>query len=163
MRFEGKPSKIVQSYIDWLSDMKSQQEENWATVVEEDGRVQDYLHEVEFAEGADALSEVSQRLHESRLKRRIAKDKAKALKPIKDYMDDATCKAHIKRLTRLVKELEQVESYIDSDRVYKPRGKAQTEDVTISYEEATESIDVSYLQVMGGVNAEYADDEPTER
>lgn len=152
-----KPSQVVQSFLDWLADVKEDQEHNWNIVTKEDGdRLTDLIHEVEFSDGEEKLLEVAKRFQESRLERRAAKDRAKALKPVKDYADDATCKAHIKRLNRLVKDLQQVEEFLGSDRIYKPRATAEE---TVSYVEAIEGIDMANYVAVGEVmNAEYAED-----
>jgi hypothetical protein len=120
--FEGmKASEVVEVFLEWLSETKEVQENHWKVVVQEDNRVQDFLHAFEFEENSKKRGPLATQFHESRNLRRNAKDRAHELKPIKDYMDDATCKAHIKRLKRLQADLAKEEQFIASERVYKPR------------------------------------------
>ena len=86
-----KPSQVVQSFLDWIADVKEDQEKNWKIVTTEDGdKLTDYIHAVEFSDSDEALMEVAQKFQASRLERRAAKDRSKALKPVKDYADDAS-------------------------------------------------------------------------
>lgn len=162
-----KPSDVIQAYLDWLTEMKAEQERNWEIVTREDGgKLTDLIHEMEFKDGDADLLEVAKRFHDSRIERRIAKDRAKSLKPIKDYMDDATCKAHIKRLTRLVKDLQAAEQFYEGDdRIYKPRSADKAEekrtDQIVDYEDAKETpgdyVEVLDLNVAGEYRV-YADE-----
>lgn len=116
-----KPSETVQTFLDWLSDMQAEQEAAWEIVVTEDAKVQDYLHEIEFETDRKKRSGISTRLHRSRVERRTAKDKAAALKPIKDFIGDATNRGFIRRLKKLQMDLKAIEDFQAGDRVYKPR------------------------------------------
>lgn len=157
-----KPSEVITAYVDWLTAKKTEQEYCWSIVTKEDDKVQDFLHEMEFCEDPEKRIEIADRLHQSRNERRHAKDQSKALKPIKDYMDDATCKAHVKRINRLIKELQAVEEFLQSDRVYKPRvsDENETEDTSnIYYAEAKKAmLPEDYAEVEDIDDAiEYAD------
>ena len=118
-----KPSEVVQSFLDWLSQMKDEQAEAWEVVVKEDAKVQDFLHEIELEPNGKKRSLIDTRFHNSRVKRRAAKDKAKMLKPIKEFVADATNHGFIKRLKKLQTDLRAEEEFVESERVYKPRVK----------------------------------------
>lgn len=120
--FQGmKPSQVVKSFLDWLSEMKDEQADAWEIVLKEDAKVQDFLHEIEFEPSSKKRSLIDTRFHNSRVKRRVAKDKAKVLKPIKDFVADATNRNYIKRLKKLQSDLKAEEDYVNGERVYKPR------------------------------------------
>ena len=116
-----KPSEVVQSFLDWLSQMKDEQAEACEVVVKEDAKVQDFLHEIELEPSSKKRSPIDTRFHNSRVKRRAAKDKAQCLKPIKDFVADATNRGFIKRLKKLQGDLKAEEDFVSSERVYKPR------------------------------------------
>ena len=124
----SRPSEIVQTFIDWLSRMQEEQEEAWQIVLREDIKVQDFLHEIEFEGNSKKRALIDTRLHNSRVERRQAKDKAKALKPIKDFIGDASNRGFIKRLKRLQSDLQAEEDFLASERVYKPRAREETAD-----------------------------------
>lgn len=120
--FQGmKPSQVVKSFLDWLSEMKDEQADAWEIVLKEDAKVQDFLHEIEFEPSSKKRSLIDTRFHNSRVKRRVAKDKAKVLKPIKDFVADATNRNYIKRLKKLQSDLKAEEDYVSGERVYRPR------------------------------------------
>lgn len=127
-RNDPKPSEIVRDFLNWLTDMQFEQEEAWEIVRTEDDRVQDFLHEIEFEASSKKRTLIDTRLHSSRLKRRAAKDKAYMLKPIREFIADATNRGFIKRLKKLQGDLKAAEDYILSDRTYKPRVKGAQED-----------------------------------
>ena len=124
------PSQVVRYFLDWLKDMEEEQEEAWEIVTTEDDRVQDFLHEIEFEGSSKKRSLIDTRFHNSRVKRREAKDKSKALKPVRDFVADATNRGFIKRLKKLQTDLKAIEDFQASDRIYKPRVRDKEEGAT---------------------------------
>ena len=122
-----QPSEVIDAFLDWLQEMKIQQEEAWEIVVNEDSKVQDFLHEIEFEPSSKKRALIDTRLHDSRRKRRIAKDKAGLLKAIKDFIGDATNRGFIKRMKKLQSDLRMQEEYLASERTYKPRANGGEE------------------------------------
>ena len=119
--YTQKPSQVVKHFLDWLEDMRDEQEKAWNVVITEDSKVQDFLHEIELEPSSKKRSPIDTRFHNSRVKRRAAKDKAQCLKPIKDFVADATNRGFIKRLKKLQGDLKAEEDFVSSERVYKPR------------------------------------------
>ena len=115
-------SDVVQAFLDWLSETKDKQEKSWQIVIEEDSKVQDFLHEMEFEPSNKKRAVISTRLHDSRVKRRSAKDTSKLLKPVTDFVRDATNRNLIKMMKQLRTDLKSVEDYVFGERTYKPRG-----------------------------------------
>lgn len=116
-------SDVFRSFLDWLTDMDELQKRSWETVIEEDARIQDFLHEFEFEKNNKKRTPIGTRLHRSRCKRRDAKDKVKLYKPITDFMKEATTRNFFKLMKKTMGELKSAEEFVYSDRVYKPRGK----------------------------------------
>lgn len=120
-----KPSKVIQSFLDWLAEMRDEQEAAWETVKKEDEKVQDFLHEIEFEKSSKKRALIDTRLHNSRVARRAAKDKSSALKPITVFVGDVTNRGFIKRMKKLQYDLKEQEDFLASERVYKPRAQEQ--------------------------------------
>lgn len=117
------PSEVVQTFLDWLGEMQAEQATCWEVVEIEDSKVQDFLHEIEFESNSKKRALIDTRLHTSRVTRRAAKDRAIALKPIKEFIADATNRGFIKRLKKLQSDLKAQEEYLAGERTYKPRAK----------------------------------------
>lgn len=125
--YEGmKPSEVVKSFIDWLTEKKAEQEEAYKTFIAEDGdKVKDFLHELEFEVNNKRRAVIATKIHNSRKKRRIAKDVSTLLKPVKEFTSDATNRGFVKRLKKLQADLKSQEDFLESDRVYKPRAQQE--------------------------------------
>lgn len=121
--YKQRPSFIVNLFLQWLVDMRDQSEEAWNIVTSEDDKLQDYIHEMEFETSSKKRSPIGTRLHNSRVKRRIAKDKSTILKPIHDFAQDSTNRGFIKRMKKLQADLKAAEDYVYGERAYKPRAK----------------------------------------
>lgn len=119
----AKASDVVGAFLDWLSEMKDKQEKSWQIVVDEDSKVQDFLHEMEFESNNKRRAVISTRLHDSRVKRRISKDTSKLLKPVTDFVKEATNRNLIKLMKQMRSDLKSAEEFVFSQREYKKRGK----------------------------------------
>lgn len=120
---EMNGSDVFRSFLDWLTDMDELQKRSWDIVVAEDERVQDFLHEFEFEPNNKKRTPIGTRLHNSRVKRREAKDRVKLYKPVTDFVREATTRNLIKLMKKTMGELKAAEEFVYSERVYKPRGK----------------------------------------
>ena len=124
---EMNASDVFRSFLDWLTDMDELQKRSWDTVVNEDEKIQDFLHEFEFEGNNKKRTPIGTRLHKSRVKRREAKDRVKLYKPITDFVKEATTRNLIKLMRKTMGELKAAEEFVYSERVYKPRGKEDAE------------------------------------
>lgn len=120
-------SDVFRSFLDWLTDMDELQKRSWDTVVAEDEKIQDFLHEFEFEANNKKRTPIGTRLHNSRVKRREAKDRVKLYKPVTDFVKEATTRNFIKLMKKTMGELKAAEEFVYSERVYKPRGKEEAE------------------------------------
>ena len=120
---ERAASEVVATFLDWLKEMDELQKASWEIVVAEDSKNQDFFHEMEFETDNKKRAVIATRLHNSRVKRRAAKDMSKKLKPISDYIKEATAKSHIKHLKKMAGDLKAAEDFVNSERTYKPRSK----------------------------------------
>ena len=123
----AKASDVVGAFLDWLSEMKDKQEKSWQIVVDEDSKVQDFLHEMEFESNNKRRAVISTRLQDSRVKRRVSKDTSKLLKPVTDFVREATNRNLIKLMKQMRSDLKSAEEFVFGQREYKKRAKEDAE------------------------------------
>ena len=116
-------SDVVQAFLDWLSEMRDKEKTAMDVVQIEDSKVQDFLDEMEFEPSSKKRAVISTRLHESRVTRREQKDIYQKLRPLAEFVRDATNRGFIKTMKKLQTDLKSAEQFVASDRVYKPRVK----------------------------------------
>ena len=92
-------------------------------VLTEDDKIQDFLHEFEFESNNKKRSIIATRLHNSRVRRRKAKDVSKKLKPVTDFTKEISNRNLAKLLNKMRGDLKAAEDFVNSERVYKPRSK----------------------------------------
>lgn len=118
------PSMVVEGFLEWMSDKKVEQEKADEVFRQEDGdRVTDFLHRFEFETDNKKRAVIATELHQSRKKRRAAKDVARALKPIMKFMTETSNKYVIKQLRSLQYSLKKEEDFQAGEREYKLRVK----------------------------------------
>ena len=116
-------SEVAAAFLDWLECTEELQKSSWQIVESEDKKVQDFLHAMEFEPNSKKRAIIGTKMHESRCARRVAKDIAKKLKPITDFVREANVRGTIKQLKKLRGDLKAAEDYVGAERVYKPRVK----------------------------------------
>ena len=116
-------SEVVGAFLDWLKWAEELQKTSWDIVLQEDAKNQDFMHEMEFETRCEKRSLIATRLHDSRVRRRKAKDTSKKLKPVVDYIREATARSHIKHLKKMAGDLKAAEDFVNGERTYKPRSK----------------------------------------
>ena len=116
-------SEVFKAFLNWLTDMDELQKKSWQTVVDEDAKVQDYLHQIEFEPQNKKRSVICTRFHNSRVKRREAKDISQKLKPLADFAKEAKVRNLIKLMKTTQEALKKEEDFVYGERVYKPRSE----------------------------------------
>lgn len=114
-------SEVFKAFMNWLTDMDELQKKSWQTVIDEDAKVQDYLHQIEFEPQNKKRSVICTKFHNSRVKRREAKDTSQRLKPLADFVKEAKVRNLIKLMKTTQEALKKEEDFVNSERVYKPR------------------------------------------
>lgn len=116
-----KPSEVIEGFLNYLESCKTEYDEAYAAAGEEDKRVQDFLHAMEFAKNKQERNKIATQLHHSRKRRRAAKDKVLELQKVYDFYKDVGNKAVLKKLKGIIPKQKQTEEYLQGDREYKPR------------------------------------------
>ena len=114
-------SEVVEAFLDWLKEMEELQKSSWEIVLAEDDKIQDFLHELEFESNNKKRSVTATRLHNSRVRRRKAKDVSKKLKPVTDLTKEISSRNLTRLLRKMAGDLKAAEDFVNSERVYKPR------------------------------------------
>ena len=119
-----KPSEIIEAFLDFLEQSKSSYQTAYDVVGDADERLQDLLHELEFAKNKSEKGKAATKLKSSRNARRVNKDIVTEFKDIVEFYNDQGNRPFIKKLKELVRKQKFTESYLDGERVYKPRKDA---------------------------------------
>ena len=82
------PSEILTNFLNYLDLCKTQYEIAYSEVGAEDNKVQTFLHDMEFAPSKADRNKLATRLHQSRKRRREAKDRTLLYENVYNfYMD----------------------------------------------------------------------------
>ncbi len=90
-------------------------------VSKEDRRLQDLLHEMEFAADKAERNRVATKLQGSRRERRRNKDMVKLYEKIVRFSEDQSNRRTINLLRQLLGQQRKEEEYLQGNRVYKKR------------------------------------------
>ena len=123
MRAEPKPSEQLEAFRDIVDQCASRYDVAHSNLDQEDKRLQDLLHEIEFAPDKAAQSRASTKLRQSRKKRRENKDMVKLYEEIVRFFSDPGNRKAIERMRQLLGRQRKEEEYLSSERTYKPRVK----------------------------------------
>lgn len=93
------------------------------TVNEEDRRLQDLLHAMEFANDKAERNRVATRLHNSRKIRRQNKDIMQQNELIVKFFEEEQNRKVLNKLRQLLGRQRKEEEFLTGERVYKPRVK----------------------------------------
>lgn len=118
---ESKPSEVIENFLHYIDSIKEEYEEAFAIVGEEDRRLQDLLHEMEFAPGKQERNKAATKLQQSRRRRRQAKDKVLELEKIYDFQKDQANRPFFKKLRGTLNQQRGTENYLAGQREYKKR------------------------------------------
>jgi hypothetical protein len=116
-----KPSTYIEAFLNFIDSAKSSYQFAYDTVGEEDKRLQDYLHELELAEGKSEKGKASTKLRNSRISRRINKDITLEYEDIVNFFNEPRNRDTLNQLRQLLGRQRKTESYLYGERIYKPR------------------------------------------
>lgn len=91
------------------------------TVSEENKRLQDLLHGIEFSENRSEADKELTKLRRSRKVRRENKDDVKRYQLIVEFFNDQNNKATLNKMRQLLGRQRKEEEFLNGKRVYKPR------------------------------------------
>ena len=118
---EMKPSDRLEQFLNYLESVKEEYEANFAIVGEEDKRLQDLLHALEFAPNKKERNKIATQFQRSRRRRRKAKDKVMELEKVYEFQKDQANRPVLKRLKATITQQKGNEQYLLGPREYKKR------------------------------------------
>lgn len=116
-----KPSEILEQFLSYLENVKEEYEANFAVVGEEDRRLQDLLHALEFAQNKQERNKIATQFQQSRKRRRKAKDKVMELEKVYEFQKDQVNRPVLKRMKAVITQQKGNEQFLAGPREYKKR------------------------------------------
>ena len=115
------PAQALEEFLSYYDESILEYRYACDKVVEEDKRLQDFLHEMEFAKDRNERNRIATSLQQSRRTRRINKDMAKMNEKLVKFFEDQKNRDTINRLRQLLGQQRKEEEYLLGERTYKPR------------------------------------------
>ena len=116
-------SEVLEEFINYIEQCRADYEFAQDEMKKEDKRLQDLLHELEFAEDRNARNKVATKFQKSRRERRRQKDECLRLKLIVEFFDEQQNRKALNNLRQLLGKQRTQEDYLNGKREYKPRVK----------------------------------------
>lgn len=121
MTKEIKPSKQLEDFLNFLDQCAKEYKYASDNMSKEDKRLQDLLHEIEFAADKAERNRVATSLQKSRKERRKHKDMVKLYERIVKFSEDRDNRRTFNLLRQLLGQQRKEEEYLQSNRAYKKR------------------------------------------
>ena len=113
----------MKEFLDFIDRCHAEYQLAYDAVSEEDKKLQDLLHKLEFSTNTAEKNRVATSLKNSRKERRRNKDIVKRNELIVGFFREKSHKDTLNKLRQLLGRQRKEEEYLASDRVYKPRVK----------------------------------------
>lgn len=121
MSKQRSPAKELEAFLNFVDDNKREYDYAYGMVNEEDRKLTDMVHEIEFAENAAERNKVATRIQNSRRARRKNKDIVTRNKALVEFFEDQNHKKTLNALRQLLGKQRREEEYLESERTYKKR------------------------------------------
>ena len=118
---EKQPSEVLQEFLSYIDYIRSEYERAYEAAGQEDKRLQDLLHELEFAEDRDVRNKVAIKFQKSRKERRRQKDIAQSLELLVNFFNSQNNKAVFNKMRQLIGNQRKREEYLNGERHYHKR------------------------------------------
>lgn len=119
---EPKPSEVIKVFLDYLASCQKEYQAACTEMFAEDKKHQDFVHAIEFENNAKERSKIATQFNISRNRRRAAKDRSLKFERVAKFYTDKANKPFIDKLRSMIKDQKEEEKYLESERVYYPRG-----------------------------------------
>lgn len=118
---EKEVSEVLQDFLNYIEHCRNEYKAAHDAVGVEDKRLQDLLHELEFAEGQNEKRRAGTRLQQSRRERRQRKDEVNRLELIVKFFDEPAHKSTLHKMRQLLGRQRKAEEYLNGERHYNKR------------------------------------------
>ena len=116
-----EPSDVLSEFLSYIDRIRYDYKAAHDAVKKEEKRLQDLLHELEFAEGENEKRRAGTKLQQSRRNRRRQKDEMMRLELVVQFFGDPTPKSTINKMRQLLGKQRKQEEFLDGERHYNPR------------------------------------------
>ena len=121
MKDTEMPAKHLEDFLNYVDACMREYKTAYDSVNEEDKRLTDLVHEIEFAEDKAERNRAATRLQQSRRTRRKNKDIVLMDEKLVKFFEDQNHKATLNKMRQLLGQQRKTEEYLQGERVYKPR------------------------------------------
>jgi hypothetical protein len=118
------PAAQLAGFLNFVDQCTTEYRLACDTVSEEDKRLQDLLHGIEFSENRSEADKELTKLRRSRKVRREYKDAVKRYQLIVEFFNDQNNKATLNKMRQLLGRQRKEEEFLNGKRVYKPRASS---------------------------------------
>lgn len=118
------PAEQLTEFLNFVDKCTTEYRLTCDTVSEEDKRLQDLLHRIEFSENRSEADKELTKLRGSRKVRRENKDAVKRYQLIVEFFNDQNNKATLNKMRQLLGRQRKEEEFLNGKRVYKPRASS---------------------------------------
>lgn len=118
---EKEPSEVLSDFLNYIERIRYEYKAAEDAMKTEDKRLQDLLHELEFAEDKAARNRVATKLQKSRRERRHKKDEMMRLELIVQFFDEQNPKSTINKMRQILGRQRKQEEYLNGERHYNKR------------------------------------------
>ncbi len=120
-RVEKEPSEVLSEFLAYIDRIRYDYKAAHDAVKREEKRLQDLLHDIEFAEGENEKRRAGTRLQQSRRNRRRKKDEMMRLELVVQFFDEPTQKSTINKMRQLLGKQRKQEEFLNGERHYNKR------------------------------------------
>ena len=117
------PAQHLEDFLNAVDQCAKDYQYSSGIVSEEDKRLLDLVHEMEFAADSKERNRVATRMQKSRVLRRQNKDIVKQNELLVKFFEEPENRKVLNKLRQLLGRQRKEEEYLASDRTYKPRVK----------------------------------------
>ena len=116
-----EPSETLSDFLSYIDQIRSEYKAAEDAMKTEDKRLQDLLHELEFAKDKAERNRVATKLQRSRRERRRQKDEMMRLELIVQFFDEQTPKSTVNKMRQLLGRQRKQEEFLSGERHYNKR------------------------------------------
>ena len=115
------PAESLEDFLKFVDQCYQEYQMAQEAVSREDKRLQDLLHELEFAKEKGERNRVATKFQRSRKERRKHKDIIKRNELVVKFFEEKPHRDTLNKLRQLLGRQRKEEEYLSSERIYKPR------------------------------------------
>ena len=129
MTKQRSPAEEIEAFLNFVDRCSREYTYAQDMVKEEDKRLQDLLHEMEFAADRAERNRVATKLQASRRERRANKDIVQRDELLVEFFKEPENRKVLNKLRQLLGRQRKEEEFLAGERVYKPRAGKSRDDL----------------------------------